>query len=1112
MSEYSYLLPDVSVSSAKLALLSSDCYYASSLQLEGLPVHTAARFQKSVLFYDSARLKLSRARLLSSVHDFLVGLPLAKPAAVLACHSLVVQALNDASSAARAALETLDSQLAEFDALQDESDDFAQGVRNELEEIDAQVMAGDASGNSLGQRIVSVSSKLRALNDDYLANLDMLSVIGELAGKDSVLSEAFRLSSRIDGAIREMHSADLRLQGELEEAFLQATLDAAAVKKEELASIREEKIYVEFEGLIDASSLPPSFADAIASVEEKAEKAKLLAKQAAALSSSKQRGYLGRALVKRRQALSFLEEAHDGYVELLSHARSLKATLERQAGKTLESLRGKIEQKRGQPLSYALLQSMLADYEKLRQEYFGRKTLGDEINYLLLQLDSLQGIASAADAGDAYSYAHAEAKGRVQRLAALLSKAEKDGIDATVLKQRLSAASGSLDSLSFPSESNYVAVKKVLADADALEGELRAMVLEEFGGLEEGFSFASSIKKFLSAEEKTLLSKYSSFFVDGKLDALGSVGSLSSARAFFDAVRDRFESRKDELLQAELEKSMEVTFSVPFAELGSPSKILAIVSFENSLPLASEEKFYVALPFDSPDARLLNSSPGLSLGRHSNGLQAVFSSVEEKRYSMAVSYSAAIARLVSETERTLAAREDYAEKELSISFEAALPATVVISRKLPEKASYSVSYAGAFKGSYSDGVLSIELDAFSGKNTLMVRYFSSRPFSIFSERRVDSEVDGKPTALSYWLSYTNDFADLQYAELSFQDALPCSPKSVELSSPSLSARHEAGAGMLAVKLSSREWKKGEEKSAVVRVACGDFLESAVFAKLEELQARAAILSEPSVERELLSAKSLAGASKWSEALDALYSLEQDVSEAEKRAITANNASAIPFSPSLAAATAESEGNVFAGAEPLDAVVEDELPEKLAVLRAFSSSRPGFVQAIEDYRKFFYSAGAPRLALAKAAAESYRQASKSLANLDAALRHSEDAEKLAKYSAGSLSNDLETLKSSSAALSSANSEIRKMALEAADAARKRSKQFGSREDKGRFDRIEESLSSERYLEAYALAEELNSSLVPQQRDAAVDYLWLAPVGLAALLGIALARNHKLKRID
>ncbi|MFH1106340.1 MAG: hypothetical protein V1787_00435 [Candidatus Micrarchaeota archaeon] len=1105
LSEYNYLLPEVHVSFVKLASLSSNCRYVSAMDLDGLPVLQGAGFAKALAHYDSARTHLRHAKLLASVQDVFHIAPHLRPLVVLGCHYLAVDALNEASSAARAGLEALDSRFAEFEALQDESDDFAQGVRNEIRETERHLLSSSSDGTSLGQRMVSSSSKLRALSEDYLANIANLSVLQDLAGPNSVLACTFSLARRIDESITGMWQASRSLGEALEVARLAADAVLARIKQEELADIPEEAYPYIYGGIFEPSSGPVSFKDGVRALEEDGSLAKLVARQADDLLSARSRGYLGRAVVLRRRALAILEGISDGGGELMESASSARMLLEGRSAREEAEVRLLAEGRRGEPVSYAVLQSMLSDFGKMRVEYASKNSAGARITHLLAQLVFLGRIREACGAQDAYAFAHSEAEGAAQRLGGLLAGAEKDGIDVTAFRQRLSTVASALGRLSEPSEGNYAAVRVLSGELLGIEEGLRRAAFEEFASVESDFAFAEAAEAFLSAGERDALSAYSGFFHGGKLDPLQAVGRLKPMRVFLSSVRAGVEKDKGRLIQGELEGSMLVQFSAVPTEPGARADVEARVSFGNSLPFESPEKFYVALPFNASDARVVNASPGLSVESGQGGLRAVFSGVIQSDYSVAIAFSAVPSRIVAMNERASAAGLDSAEKAVSVSIDSSLPLPVLFRIRAPPGSNYSVSSSAPYGDTFSKGWLELVLDAASGRTDLEITFFSANPFE-HSASRTTVPVYGLPVRFDYALHYRNVFSDLGSAELRFDDSLPCEILSANASfPPELKASVGHAGGMLWARLSSGAWREGEARSVALSVECAGFSEDAFRLKLAELDERLASVPDSPLQAKLSDAKSLALDSRWEEALEAAYEVEQSLASMEG-AQPAILATPPPASDAVGAPASAAAWNP-AGAEG----APDSTQAVSELLENFSASRTDFSTAIEEYSRFFSSSRAGKPALAAAAAAEFKSASAALKQLDAVANAVEkDPDVLGRQSAARISSFLASLQGASSALYSYNSEIREMALDQAEIARSRVGQFGGEEDRLALEAIDAGISQELYLDAYLAASEISARLVPRSVPSnQPDYLWLAPVGLAALAGTALARNRPRK---
>ncbi|MFH1199764.1 MAG: hypothetical protein V1708_01725 [Candidatus Micrarchaeota archaeon] len=1096
LSEYSVLLPELGPSILKAVAMPVDCGFVSAIDLDGLSVAQGSRFPASIAFYDSAKSSLGRARLVNSVSWFARTQGFAYYAALALCHHYAISAVNSASGAVKSSLESLDAQLAQFDALQDESDDYAQGVRNEVAEIRAHVDSASSQGSSMGQKLVSCSLSLRALNEDYPANIARMSVAGDLAGRDSVLSRAFALGTRIATAIEEMHFASVRQQIDLEQAYLALAQDKSAAESESLAEIPESSEFPDLE----------PFSMQSRRLDDLAERARLLGKQSREMLSSKQNGYLGRSLVLGRQALALLDEIHAASGEQFDAAIGLKSSLD----KTVKSLEVEANEKtalrQSDPLALAFLQSQLAQYDSLAAAPSG-KTIAKQISALLGRTGRLRRIIAYADSDDSFFYALADAKAAAASALRLISSAQKDGLQVEMQSQRLSAVSASLDALSEPSAQDYRALSEASAAAGEMSSQVEGIARAEFGSLESDYASAKSVEGMLGAQDRQTLQSLSSIFLGSRLNLPQAIGRLASARASLAQILGRIGASAPELLRAELEKGMAVDYYPSPADFGRSYRTLVRVRFESGLSLESGEAVRVKLPFPSSGLAVANSSAGLSISPSDSGAVAVFSGVRKGGYSAWAYFDSPPATIVSESERTVFASQAMAEKERKVVYRLEQPGKPVYRMSLPAGAGHTVSSAAPFADSSAEGVFAAEFDAPAGEGSFAVRYSSPHPFEASIRRETVPGALDAPESLVFSYSVANAFSDLDSVDLSFEETLACQPIGIEAAGEGLAANYEEIAGVLFVSLHSEKWQLGLRKSAVVRVKCGGLAEGAVKLKLAELQARAAALNDSSLEKPFFAAASLAEQGKWNSALDSAYSLEAAI-ESKEQAALPNAVGYLPLpSPTIYLAPPA------AASQPAPSPASADLEQKLSLLKGYSVRRQGFAQAAAGCGSAFFSATASKLALAKTALAASKRLASALADLDGMLAYANQGQKLAAHPIESISALISDAESSSASLVSMNSEIRSMAEAEVNSASLRVAQFGSPADIEAAAAAKESLSAGHFLQAYERAAAVSATVPPgKAANPAQEWLWLAPIGLAGAAGIAIARGKQPSKVD
>ncbi len=1085
LAEYNYLLEPPSFPFASSALYGRTCSAPFTLSFSPPPLHKAAAFQESLSHYRQMQRHLSAAKLLATSEVLLFSSnPLASRLAASFCHQHLFDAVHSASRASQSALRSTDQALAEFNRVQDESDDFAQGVRNEVQETQENLKGGRTAGSSLGARILRASQALQGLSS-FPQNPNDFRVLSLLVSNDSVLSESFLLHEHVEEAILLMHQEQRRLADELQLQFAEEKRARKRLEEAGLLEVDEDALQLQHRDFLDSRSLQPLFSKRAQQIREEVKDAELLAEQARSLLSKKEAGYLGRALKKERQVLASLERVLSEYDAMDVEADALKTMLEQEVLTAYEKIDEKIQSRSESPLAYALLVKLREEYVTFSDSYFSLKTIGKKTNHLLHQRKKLSFLEAAADSAEPYVFALQDAALSLNEVRLLLQKAKEDGIPVESETLQANAFSSALGSLQAPSENTVASLLQLRQDADALRQSVLSKTRTQYLFLEGQLAFLLPFAYAFSPAEQTAFQDHLRFFPNGKLDVEAALGHLSALQSFFQKTRASLESRAPVLLQQHLAQTLRLEYQMAATPVGQPATVFVFAALENRLPLAYEGFVQVPLPISSPPLALLHSSPtllasspGLSLAFSEGKPVLLFPRVEQKAYEATLQYEATSTHLISQEESTVYAHEQEARKELRLRFRADQAVPVLVEKRTGFDAEFFAETLSPYSIlSSSPRLFRLQLNASLGENEVRLSYSWKDPFH--TEQQTLSSA---PSSLDVLYTFRNENEDLQDVFLHLRD-LPCLPSSLSLESLSedFSVRKEGNASLLF----ASSWGKGQEKQARVRFQCPEPLREQAQRELDALQQLSPALSNASLfQAQFFRIQSLLDAGQEPEALQALNELKQTLSSG---AFSSALSLPVPFPDSPIPTPFPAFPAPTSSPPPSPAPISLDDPELLEFKDRAETLLQLFVTSFASPPGL--EARARRLSLYKEAAAAASTIKETLSALEKA-----DGKTTAWLQAKK-----EKLSQAVKTLDGVLQSLEDAASEKLEIARARQAQFGDAGNLAQLVEAETAAQNGHAATAFLLASDLSESLSPKASDSAFPSSWLLLVPALLLAG-------------
>jgi hypothetical protein len=798
--------------------------------------------------------------------------------------------------AGEASREALRAAGANADALQRMTNaDYqgaAAGVLSEIEEIAADLSAGNAQGNAFGKWINRAAAEndaaWSALDQGKASSKQVFSAVNALIGAGLFLDEAFAFNGRVIAAALALENEVDSLGEQADDAEWRATGALAVLDKEKLWLVGENAFQLVGSGAtLSAQYNVVSFEDDLNSISRGIDDAQRKQKRCASARSAKAQGWASDCVLWLRNATALLDEASLTAQDADSRSRLLEAALRDRVLDEQEKTRAAIDAVReSNPYAAAAAQSALEkNYDSLAQSL---ATRGERISFYLREIALLRDLQDAARASP---FAREEKSALLARLAAFkktLAYAEADGLNVEFEKREAAAVEAAVEKLDegMKSTASIVVLKESLS---RLEEGVFAQALERYGELLAGErEEIAGVYEALTDKQKILFDSYENFFdAFGRLRARSALGSLKKMRDDYESLIEYAELRLPELLRKNLEDGAAVFSRVEDARLGAKALVRTRVELENKLPLSYDKQILVSVPaiasaLAARDYSLVAKSPEVS--DSPNGLY--LSKVEEGgKYFFEFERNEQITRETSRAEETVYASRARAVKRTTIRFDASRAALVVVPLALPFAATLSAASSpqGVLQSTQTQSALGSSfaavVEAAAGANEVAFEYEIDSPVSVSETRSFD---EAKATQ-RFDLAFTAKTA-LDNAALDFSAQLGCEPKSVKIDS-SLESEYATLRDSVEVWFKAKRMEVQTPYLAAITVQC-DSLADAYAAKLAEVQQLAA-KAELSVAmrvqaQDLIRAAQALAATDTEKALAKLYDAEEFITAEQER--------------------------------------------------------------------------------------------------------------------------------------------------------------------------------------------------------------------------------------
>jgi len=854
ISEYTYLFEPPDPSILKTYFAAPDCRPALSLNIDGLAINKAARFQESLSRYESAKWHLQKAQFYARMEypALFASYPVYKLSVAL-CYRHLFESIRYASQSAQEGLRSLELPIVEFNRMQDEAHDFTRGVRNELDAFHIQMQQGQRNGIAIAPRILRAADALSELRSFPDTSNDFRALT-LLVSKDSVLSESFELGTRLDDAMREMVFRDRHLAEQVALRVLQINRREDDARANGLYSIQEDKLTLRFTSFMDSRELVPSFSLRISQMRRMVEEANLLSDQARSIYEKNNEGYLSRAIIKRQDALRLLDSVLLDFDVLETDARYLQHELEQEVRLQYSDVADRIESRRHQPLVYSLLLSLQDEYLSVEDAYYSLSNVGTKINHLFIQLEKLAFIKEMSGATDAYVYLYSDTRAQWTALESIRNAAVEDRVPLSEETERLRAISSSLNALAEPNQPNAQALQHLREEMSVLKQTLFEKVRNAYPFIERDYSFLSRYRNELPPALQERLLELDVHFSNGLLDWEQQVGSLHSVQLLLRESRAYLTLQAPRILQAHLQEGLVIQSETLPARIGDPSHFILHVSMTNRLSLETDQSLTIALPDWISSPHLQAHSPEISLSYRDPSPVLLIQPVETDSFAAQLSFSRVVTHFVEDRTTTVYATETEAMNQRFIRFDAdkAVPVLLEVSLDFPVDFSIETSlpYRVEDRSPYS---LRFIVNASEGRHEVRVAYRWAEPFRI--EWSIP-ELDAESTLLR--VSITNRFAPISDASISLTPPFPCESEHLSILpfSPDLISSIQSLGSSHWISLHSSHWNQKETKQAQISLRCPSALHEWTDSQLSEIERM--MQSYPSVnpewERELIRAR------------------------------------------------------------------------------------------------------------------------------------------------------------------------------------------------------------------------------------------------------------------
>ncbi|HLC37945.1 MAG TPA: hypothetical protein VJI71_00650 [Candidatus Norongarragalinales archaeon] len=635
------------------------------------------------------------------------------------CFSYGMKALKEASLATQEGLGIIDGNAAKLERMiGPDFQGFAGGVIEELGEAKRDIEKRNSKGTSLGSEVVKASFAVNSTLDSFSIALAIKTLVSkqsllekEITADDKVLKGIFLLEQEYENSVRDFEIAQTRF------AFLKNKLEG-----EELEGIGENAFFLAGGGSgVAAEYEIESFEEQFSSARENERIASELKQQSASEWNGKGEAYASESISKMRESVQALETASLQLEEIVKKSAFLEKALKERvlAEKTkVEQLlitAGALEASRARML--------------LQQSFEPRslKTSGERINFYLIKIVELQNLQGVLKQTISASSLKTRLESQISKLKDFLDKAANDAnVDLEERKlQEIEQAAP------FASAADLVYFQTQTTE---LKDNALALLMEEYGTMDEMFYKALSVKEFLSVSDQTRLVELKGFFSAGEgIDVENLAGELKKTGAFLNGVLAEVEVRTPEILRKHLQESAVESRKFDIPVLGEKTVVHHEIVLKNLLPLSYDKR--IELDITIPAGSVVTEK---SADVETAGKVYLDKAEEDSEYFVKYDTLEEIASEKKTESKTVYADFENALVEEKVYFDSGEDTDVVIIRRYQFPVDYAESLGGEqaeFYSSANSSEIRVLAYARKGSNAITLRYSYPNPVILSREGR-----------------------------------------------------------------------------------------------------------------------------------------------------------------------------------------------------------------------------------------------------------------------------------------------------------------------------------------------------------------------------------------
>ncbi|MGC9113665.1 MAG: hypothetical protein ACP5IG_01055 [Candidatus Micrarchaeia archaeon] len=725
--------------------------------------------------------------------------------------------LNYCSSAARSGLNVVDEALAQLEYAAGENySGMAGGVIAEAREAEKKLNEKNFSGRfaeSFNKASTAASAAWQSLATRPSAPAFTFAA-ASLVSTSSLLSEEMILARKIVEAEYELERERATAEEEAErlQAITETRLSEAVEQKLYLASEASAALAMGGGALLLEGGNTETFGEAVARAKWEEEEGSALLSLARKTGTAKNKGFLGDAIKALRQSQERFSSAASLLEETMKRAEKLEQKLDAAVAERYAEVSSVVSKRlTSAPESAGRASSLL---EQVRKELEKQPSArGERIAFLCRHLTLLNGVLAVAAAPQQEPLLRNKVNTKINWAQQILEKAEKDGVVVDFQKAQLKSVEAAAEGIS-SDEKGVAALVELEREVDAIVKSVYGAALEKYSWLEGDWKFLEEAREALQVSEQEKLSSKAQYFWGG-LNVEAALGELQETAKVVEREKALAESRLPQLVARLLAQNAVVTQEKRENWVDNATEVDVKIVLRNPLSVAVNEAVEVELDELKPLAGaayviIVNASEGVSLNDEKIVLESVRAGGE---YFLHLRYASVAAKTISFTESTEWASLSEARKKITWGFTCAAAGEVVLARRVAGRVSGAWASFGAtafFDSQSKTSTVGARAYCLPGANKIEISYSIAEPFAV--TRQEHSEADAVAIEYSFKSS-----AELAGARLALREQFSGCAGPVRVESE-LRETHFLAEGILAVELVG-SWKEGEEKKAVVSIAC-----------------------------------------------------------------------------------------------------------------------------------------------------------------------------------------------------------------------------------------------------------------------------------------------------